>query len=191
MGQFFCGATSIFNMLWCCYCLYSSWRAEPQGSCYIALSKICKEKSRDGFQWLHQVVFPDFYLSNTKISRIKKSLPCLDTEEFCWFIYLLNSLVYSLQFIYLLHNTNGSMHLYQFIIIFGAATLFLAQMPSFHSLRHINLFSLILCLAYSACVAAGSIHIGKKNYQSLSYFSLNMPSCTQQCFIRKIQECTF
>lgn len=29
-GKFFCGATSIFNMLWCCYCLCSSWRAEPE-----------------------------------------------------------------------------------------------------------------------------------------------------------------
>ncbi|KAJ8765883.1 hypothetical protein K2173_020399 [Erythroxylum novogranatense] len=66
----------------------------------------------------------------------------------------------SLKFIYLLYNSNGEMKLYQFIIIFGAATLFLAQMPSFHSLRHINLVSLILCLAYSACVTAGSIDIG-------------------------------
>lgn len=76
----------------------------------------------------------------------------------------------SLKFIYLLYNSNGTMQLYQFIIIFGAATLFLAQMPSFHSLRHINLFSLILCLAYSACVAAGSIHTGKsKNAPSKDY----------------------
>ncbi|KDP45035.1 hypothetical protein JCGZ_01535 [Jatropha curcas] len=66
----------------------------------------------------------------------------------------------SLKFIYLLYDSNGGMRLYQFIIIFGAAILFLAQMPSFHSLRHINLISLVLCLAYSACVAAGSIHIG-------------------------------
>ncbi|KAK6271121.1 hypothetical protein POUND7_008219 [Theobroma cacao] len=66
----------------------------------------------------------------------------------------------SLKFIYLLYNQSGKMQLYQFIIIFGAVPLFLAQIPSFHSLRHINLASLLLCLAYSACVTAGSIHIG-------------------------------
>lgn len=76
----------------------------------------------------------------------------------------------SLKFIYLLYNSNGTMQLYKFIIIFGAATIFLAQMPSFHSLRHINLFSLILCLVYSACIAAGSIHTGKsKNAPSKDY----------------------
>ncbi|KAK3008349.1 hypothetical protein RJ639_015079 [Escallonia herrerae] len=35
----------------------------------------------------------------------------------------------------------------------------MAQMPSFHSLRHINLVSLVLCLAYCACTTAGSIYI--------------------------------
>ncbi|KAJ4850604.1 hypothetical protein Tsubulata_050489 [Turnera subulata] len=66
----------------------------------------------------------------------------------------------SLKFIYLLYNSNGKMQLYQFITVFGAATLFLAQIPSFHSLRHINFVSLILVLAYSTCVTAGSIYIG-------------------------------
>ncbi|XP_020984894.2 GABA transporter 1-like [Arachis duranensis] len=72
--------------------------------------------------------------------------------------------------IYLLSNPNGSMKLYEFIVVFGCFMLILAQMPSFHSLRHINLVSLILCLAYSACAIAGSIYIGysskgpKKDY---------------------------
>ncbi|KAK1375257.1 hypothetical protein POM88_031453 [Heracleum sosnowskyi] len=39
----------------------------------------------------------------------------------------------------------------------------MAQMPSFHSLRHINLVSLLLCLAYCACTTAGSIYIGKSS----------------------------
>ncbi|OMP02588.1 Amino acid transporter, transmembrane [Corchorus capsularis] len=63
----------------------------------------------------------------------------------------------SLKFIYLLYNESGKMQLYQFIIIFGAVPLFLAQIPSFHSLRHINLASLLLALAYSACVTVGSV----------------------------------
>ncbi|XP_021821719.1 GABA transporter 1-like [Prunus avium] len=69
----------------------------------------------------------------------------------------------SLKFIYLLSNPDGKMELYQFITMFGGVTIVLAQMPSFHSLRHINLVSLILCLAFSACVTAGSIYIGHSN----------------------------
>lgn len=65
-----------------------------------------------------------------------------------------------LKAIYLLSDPNGTMKLYQFVIIFGGLMLILAQMPSFHSIRHINLISLVLCLAYSACAAAGSIYIG-------------------------------
>ncbi|KAL0322031.1 UNVERIFIED_CONTAM: GABA transporter 1 [Sesamum calycinum] len=47
--------------------------------------------------------------------------------------------------------------------MFGGLTLIMAQMPSFHSLRHINLVSLVLCLAYCACTTAGSVHIGHSN----------------------------
>ncbi|XP_027347286.1 GABA transporter 1-like isoform X3 [Abrus precatorius] len=62
--------------------------------------------------------------------------------------------------IYLLSNPNGTMKLYEFVIIFGCFMLILAQTPSFHSLRHINLVSLVLSLAYSACATVGSIYIG-------------------------------
>ncbi|KAL6328198.1 hypothetical protein AAG906_034341 [Vitis piasezkii] len=47
----------------------------------------------------------------------------------------------SLKFIYLLSRPNGNMQLYQFVIISGVLMLVLAQIPSFHSLRHINLVS--------------------------------------------------
>lgn len=66
----------------------------------------------------------------------------------------------SLKYIYLLTRPNGSMELYQFITMFGGVTLIMAQMPSFHSLRHINLVSLILCLAYCTCTTVASIYIG-------------------------------
>ncbi|GMP68493.1 hypothetical protein CsSME_00028100 [Camellia sinensis var. sinensis] len=66
----------------------------------------------------------------------------------------------SLKFIYLLSKPNGNLQLYHFVVIFGALMLVLAQMPSFHSLRHINLISLVLCLAYCACTTAGAIYIG-------------------------------
>ncbi|KAJ0044415.1 hypothetical protein Pint_05892 [Pistacia integerrima] len=64
----------------------------------------------------------------------------------------------SLQFIYLLSKPKGTMQLYQFVMIFGILMLVLVQIPSFHSLRHINLVSLILCLAYSACATWCYIH---------------------------------
>ncbi|KAF7128876.1 hypothetical protein RHSIM_Rhsim10G0170200 [Rhododendron simsii] len=67
----------------------------------------------------------------------------------------------SLKFIYLLSEPNGTMELYRFVIIFGSLILLLAQMPSFHSLRHINLVSLCLCLVYCACTTAGAIYIGE------------------------------
>lgn len=50
--------------------------------------------------------------------------------------------------------------------------LILAQIPSFHSLRHINLVSLVLSLAYSACAAAGSIYIGSSSKAPEKDYSL-------------------
>ncbi|KAL6967082.1 Sodium- and chloride-dependent GABA transporter 1 [Sarracenia purpurea var. burkii] len=74
--------------------------------------------------------------------------------------------------IYLLSNPNGSMKLYEFIIIFGSLMLILAQIPSFHSLRHINLVSLVLCLAYSACATSGSVYIGRSSKGPKKDYSL-------------------
>ncbi|KAJ7947931.1 GABA transporter 1-like [Quillaja saponaria] len=65
--------------------------------------------------------------------------------------------------LYLLSNPGGTMKLYEFVIIFGCFMLILAQIPSFHSLRHINMVSLILALSYSACASAGSIYIGESS----------------------------
>ncbi|XVF23402.1 hypothetical protein REPUB_Repub13aG0034800 [Reevesia pubescens] len=52
------------------------------------------------------------------------------------------------------------MQLYQFVMLYDVLILVLVQVPSFHSLRYINLVSLVLCLAYSACAIAGSVYIG-------------------------------
>ncbi|KAK4255195.1 hypothetical protein QN277_008221 [Acacia crassicarpa] len=62
--------------------------------------------------------------------------------------------------IYVVAHPNGGMKLYEFVLIFGCLMLILAQLPSFHSLRHINMVSLVLCLAYSACATGASIYIG-------------------------------
>lgn len=66
----------------------------------------------------------------------------------------------TLKSIYLLEKPEGTMKLYEFIIFCGLFMLILVQIPSVHSLRHLNLISLILCLAYCACSAASSIYIG-------------------------------
>ncbi|CAM8886392.1 unnamed protein product [Rhodiola kirilowii] len=64
---------------------------------------------------------------------------------------------------YILSNPDGGMKLYAFVSIFGAFMLILAQLPSFHSLRHINFVSVLLSLAYTACAVAGCIYIGSSS----------------------------
>ncbi|KAF3327696.1 GABA transporter 1-like protein [Carex littledalei] len=66
----------------------------------------------------------------------------------------------SMKAVYKIAKPDGTMQLYEFVIIFGVFMLIMAQMPSFHSLRHINLISLVLCIAYSICATAGSIYAG-------------------------------
>ncbi|MQM15824.1 hypothetical protein Taro_048777 [Colocasia esculenta] len=83
----------------------------------------------------------------------------------------------SLKTIYLIARGDSggvatTMKLYEFVVIFGVFMLVLAQMPSFHSLRHINLVSLVLCLAYSACATAGSIYIGYSSKAPAKNYSL-------------------
>ncbi|KAK1301241.1 GABA transporter 1 [Acorus calamus] len=75
--------------------------------------------------------------------------------------------------IYLITNPGGTMKLYEFVVIFGAFMLILAQIPSFHSLRHINLISLVLCLGYSACATAGSIYAGNSSKAQQKDYSLS------------------
>ncbi|KAJ7970531.1 GABA transporter 1-like [Quillaja saponaria] len=78
-----------------------------------------------------------------------------------------------LHLVYLLFNPSGAMKLFNFFIMFGVVVLVLGQIPSFHSLRHINLVSLVLCLAYSVCVTIGSIYIGNSHKSSSKHYSIN------------------
>ncbi|KAK2362962.1 GABA transporter [Trifolium repens] len=48
----------------------------------------------------------------------------------------------------------------------------LAQFPSFHSLRHINLISLILCVTYATCLTIGSIYVGHSKDASPRHYSV-------------------
>ena len=132
MGPVLCGPTSIRHVLWCRYCLHSTWRAESNGEIiFVATSFLTN--------------LPTFYK-----------------------LWILN---FVMQFIYLLARPDGSMQLSHFIVIFGIFTLILAQIPSFHSVRHINLVSLILCFAYCAYTTAGAIYIGTNNLFFCYWFS--------------------
>eukprot|EP01018_Ginkgo_biloba_P029921 Gb_33630 [translate_table: standard] len=70
----------------------------------------------------------------------------------------------SMKFIYTIYHPDGPMKLYEFIICFGSLMLILAQMPSFHSLRHINTISLFLRFEFSVYGAGGSIYAGHSRH---------------------------
>jgi hypothetical protein len=55
---------------------------------------------------------------------------------------------------------HGPLKLYHFIIIVAVMLAFLSQLPSFHSLRHINFLSLLLSLGYTILVSAACIRAG-------------------------------
>ncbi|XP_008776770.1 probable GABA transporter 2 [Phoenix dactylifera] len=55
---------------------------------------------------------------------------------------------------------DGHLKLYHFIMMVTAVLVLLSQMPSFHSLRYINLASLLLSLGYTLLVVIGCIHAG-------------------------------
>lgn len=65
-----------------------------------------------------------------------------------------------LQIMYQNLNPNGTMKLYEFIAIATVVMIILSQLPTFHSLRHINLVSLLLSLGYTFLVVGACIHAG-------------------------------
>ncbi|KAJ4823730.1 hypothetical protein Tsubulata_046994 [Turnera subulata] len=65
-----------------------------------------------------------------------------------------------LQIMYSNISPDGSLKLYEFIAMVTAAMIFLSQLPSFHSLRHINMVSLLLSLGYTFLVVGACIRAG-------------------------------
>lgn len=55
---------------------------------------------------------------------------------------------------------NGMLKLYHFIAMVTVVMIALSQFPSFHSLRHINLVSLLLSLGYTFLIVGACIHAG-------------------------------
>ncbi|GAB4857505.1 hypothetical protein Ancab_015413 [Ancistrocladus abbreviatus] len=76
----------------------------------------------------------------------------------------------SLEIIYATLCPQGSLKLYDFIAMVTAAMIILSQLPTFHSLRHVNLASLFLSLGYSALVVGACIHAAaSKNAPAKDY----------------------
>lgn len=57
-------------------------------------------------------------------------------------------------------SPNGSLKLYHFIAMVTVVMIVLSQLPTFHSLRHINLGSLFLSLGYTFLVVGACVHAG-------------------------------
>ena len=68
---------------------------------------------------------------------------------------------------------HGPLKLYHFIIIVAVVLAFLSQLPSFHSLRHINLGSLILSFAYTILVSVACIRAGASSDPPAKHYSLS------------------
>ncbi|KAL8500449.1 hypothetical protein ACS0TY_020155 [Phlomoides rotata] len=67
-------------------------------------------------------------------------------------------------------SPDGSLKLYHFIAMATVVMILLSQFPTFHSLRHINLCSLFLSLAYTFLVVGACIYAGtSKNAPSRDY----------------------
>ncbi|KAJ9706146.1 hypothetical protein PVL29_001618 [Vitis rotundifolia] len=67
---------------------------------------------------------------------------------------------------------NGSLKLYEFIAMVTAVMIVLSQLPTFHSLRHINLVSLFLSLGYTFLVVGACIHAGTSKHPPPRDYSL-------------------
>ncbi|PUZ64558.1 hypothetical protein GQ55_3G152400 [Panicum hallii var. hallii] len=78
-----------------------------------------------------------------------------------------------LQIMYSNLAPHGPLKLYHFIIIVAVVLAFLSQLPSFHSLRHINLGSLILSFGYTILVSAACIRAGVSSNAPAKDYSLS------------------
>ncbi|MBA0552197.1 hypothetical protein Golob_023030 [Gossypium lobatum] len=78
-------------------------------------------------------------------------------------------------------SPNGSLKLYEFIAMVTVVMIVLSQLPSFHSLRHINFASLLLCLGYTFLMAGACINAGLSKNAPPRDYSLE-PSGSSRVF---------
>ncbi|KAH1114580.1 hypothetical protein J1N35_007958 [Gossypium stocksii] len=78
-------------------------------------------------------------------------------------------------------SPNGSLKLYEFIAMVTVVMIVLSQLPSFHSLRHINFASLLLCLGYTFLVVGACINAGLSKNAPPRDYSLE-PSGSSRVF---------
>ncbi|KAH7651576.1 Amino acid transporters domain-containing protein [Dioscorea alata] len=78
-----------------------------------------------------------------------------------------------LQIMYSAASPNGPLKLYHFIIIVTVVLIIFSQLPSFHSLRYINLASLLMIIGYSVVVVAGCLNAGSSKNAPPRKYSLD------------------
>ncbi|KAJ8764838.1 hypothetical protein K2173_010303 [Erythroxylum novogranatense] len=69
-------------------------------------------------------------------------------------------------------SAHGPMKLYHFIAIVTVVMIALSQLPTFHSLRHLNMASLLLSLGYTFIVVGACIHSGLSKISPPKDYSL-------------------
>eukprot|EP01018_Ginkgo_biloba_P004413 Gb_41065 [translate_table: standard] len=77
-----------------------------------------------------------------------------------------------LQIMYSYMDPEGGLNLHHFIIIVAGIMILFSQLPSFHSLRYINLASLLLSLGYSLCLVIACILAGYSSEAPAKDYSL-------------------
>ncbi|XP_061337888.1 probable GABA transporter 2 [Gastrolobium bilobum] len=76
-------------------------------------------------------------------------------------------------------SPHGSLKLYEFIAMVTVVMIGLSQLPTFHSLRYINLCSLLLSLGYTILVVGACIHAGTSKNAPPRDYSLETKKSTR------------
>ncbi|RCV33146.1 hypothetical protein SETIT_7G058900v2 [Setaria italica] len=78
-----------------------------------------------------------------------------------------------LELTYSRHAPNGSLKLYHFVIMVAVVLAVLSQLPSLHSLRHINVGSMVISIGYTMLVSAACICAGLSRDAPAKDYSLS------------------
>ncbi|KAG8476480.1 hypothetical protein CXB51_033379 [Gossypium anomalum] len=84
-----------------------------------------------------------------------------------------------LQIMYSNLSPNGSLKLYEFIAMVTVVMIALSQIPTFHSLRHLNFASLVLSLGYTFLVVGACMHAGLSKSAPHKDYSLESSSSSR------------